>query len=66
MKKNSKLPLLLLAGVGVGAAVLYLFRTEEGKKTYDSLANSAKELGDTIKDKAIETIENVKDKVKNA
>ncbi|MEJ6979029.1 YtxH domain-containing protein [Pedobacter sp. P351] len=63
MTNNSKLPALLLAGLAIGAAAYYFFGTEEGKKTTDSLAESLKDISESLKDKANETIANVKDKV---
>lgn len=63
MTHNSKLPALLLAGVAIGAAAWYFFGTEEGKRTTDSLAESLKDVSGSLKDKANETISNVKDKV---
>ena len=62
MTNNSKLPALLLAGVAIGAAAWYLFGTEEGKKTTDSLAEKLKHINDSVKVKANETIASVKDK----
>lgn len=63
MTNNSKLPALLLAGLAIGAAAWYFFGTEEGKRTTDSLAESLKDVSGSIKDKANETIANVKDRV---
>ena len=65
MTNNSKLPALLLAGVAIGAAAYYFFGTEDGKRTTDSLAESLKDISGSLKDKANETMANVKDKVNN-
>ena len=65
MTNNSKLPALLLAGVAIGAAAWYLFGTEEGKRTTDSLAEKLKDIGDTVKAKANETVDSVKDRANN-
>ncbi len=65
MTNNSKLPALLLAGVAIGAAAWYLFGTEEGKRTTDSLAEKLKDIGDTVKAKANETVASVKDRANN-
>jgi gas vesicle protein len=62
MTNNSKLPALVLAGVAIGAAAWYLFGTEEGKRTTDSLAERLKDISDSVKVKANETMANVKDR----
>ncbi len=66
MKDNSKTLIALLAGVAAGAALGLLFAPEKGTETRDKLSDSLKNLGDSIKEKAAEEIDNLtgfKDKV---
>ena len=66
MNDNSKVLIALLAGLAAGAAIGLLFAPEKGSETRDKLSQSLKDLGDSIKDKAADEINNLtalKDKV---
>ncbi|HCN83132.1 MAG TPA: hypothetical protein DIT07_05845 [Sphingobacteriaceae bacterium] len=66
MNDNSKVIAALLAGIAVGAALGILFAPEKGSETRDKLNDALKNLGDAIKDRAAEEIDNLtefKDKV---
>lgn len=66
MNDNSKVLIGLLAGLAAGAALGLLFAPEKGSETRDKLSQSLKDLGDSIKDKAadeINNLANLKDKV---
>jgi len=66
MNDNSKVLIGLLAGLAAGAALGLLFAPEKGSETRDKLSQSLKDLGDSIKDKAADEINNLaglKDKV---
>ncbi len=69
MKDNSKVLVGLLVGLAAGAALGMLFAPEKGSETRDKLSQSLKDLGDAIKDKAADEIDNLnglKDKVVGA
>ena len=51
MTNNSKVVSLALAGLAAGGAIWYLLGTEQGKSMCNNLMNSAKDLGNTVKDK---------------
>ena len=66
MNDNSKVLIGLLTGLAAGAALGLLFAPEKGSETRDKLSQSLKDLGDSIKDKAADEINNLtslKDKV---
>jgi gas vesicle protein len=77
MNDNGKVLAALLAGLAAGAAIGILFAPEKGSETRDKLSESLKNLGDAIKERAAEEIDNltdlkekvvssIKTKVKNA
>jgi gas vesicle protein len=59
MRDNTKILIALLAGIAAGAALGILFAPEKGSDTRDKLSDSLKNLGDSIKDRAAEEIENL-------
>lgn len=66
MNDNSKVLVGLLVGLAAGAALGLLFAPEKGSDTRDKLSESLKDLGDSLKDKAadeINNLTNLKDKV---
>lgn len=66
MNDNSKIAIALLAGLAAGAALGLLFAPEKGSDTRDKLGQSLKDLGDSIKERAADEINNLtglKDKV---
>lgn len=66
MNDNSKVLIGLLAGLAAGAALGLLFAPDKGTDTRDRLAQSLKDLSDSIRDKAadeINNLSNLKDKV---
>jgi gas vesicle protein len=66
MQDNNKTVIALLAGLAAGVALGILFAPEKGAETRDKLSESLKNLGDSIKEKAAEEIDNLtsfKDKV---
>ncbi|WP_353133177.1 YtxH domain-containing protein [Pseudopedobacter sp.] len=68
MTENTKTAIALLAGLAAGAALGLLFAPEKGSDTRDKLSDSLKNLGDSIREKAAEEIDNLsglKDKIVN-
>ena len=66
MKDDTKVVIALLAGLAAGAALGILFAPDAGSETRDKLAESLKNLGDSIKETAANEINNLsglKDKV---
>jgi gas vesicle protein len=66
MKDNTKVIAALLVGLAAGAALGILFAPEKGNETRDKLAESLKNLGDSLKETASKEIDNLlayKDKV---
>jgi len=59
MRDNTKILIALLAGIAAGAALGILYAPEKGSDTRDKLSDSLKNLGDSIKDRAAEEIENL-------
>lgn len=59
MNDNTKILAALLAGLAAGAALGILFAPERGSETRDKLNDALKNLGDSIKDRAAEEIDNL-------
>jgi gas vesicle protein len=59
MNDNSKTVIALLAGLAAGAALGLLFAPEKGSDTRDKLSESLNNLGDSIREKAAEEIDNL-------
>lgn len=66
MNDNTKVVAALLVGLAAGAALGILFAPDKGNETRDKLAESLKNLGDSIKETAsneIDKLVGLKDKV---
>lgn len=66
MKDNTKVVVALLVGLAAGAALGVLFAPDKGNETRDKLAESLKNLGESIKETAtneINNLINLKDRV---
>jgi len=61
MKDNTKVIAALLVGLAAGAALGILFAPDKGNETRDKLADSLKNLGDSIKETASKEIDNLLD-----
>lgn len=61
MNDSGKILAALLAGLAAGAAIGILFAPEKGTDTRDKLSESLKDLGDAIKERSAEQIEQIKD-----
>ena len=58
---NTKLFSWVLAGLATGAAVWYLVSTEKGKEICDTFVDSAKDFGDSLKDKVKSSVKDASD-----
>ncbi len=68
MKNGAKSLIALFTGLAAGVALGILFAPEKGSETRDKLADSLKDLGDSLKEKAAEELDNLsefKNKVVN-
>jgi gas vesicle protein len=59
MNDNSKTVIALLAGIAAGTVLGLLFAPEKGSETRDKLSESLKNLGDSIKERAADEIDNL-------
>lgn len=62
---DTKVVIALLAGLAAGAAIGILFAPNAGPETMDKLAESLTGLGDSIKDRASQEIDNLVDMFKD-
>ncbi len=61
MNDNGKTVAALLAGLAAGAALGILFAPDKGSDTRDKLNDSLKDLGDAIKERTAEQVEQLND-----
>lgn len=65
MNDSGKILAALLAGMAAGAAIGILFAPEKGTDTREKINDSLKDLGDAIKERSAEQLENLKDLKEN-
>jgi gas vesicle protein len=61
MNDSGKILAVLLAGLAAGAAIGILFAPEKGTDTRDKLNESLKDLGEAIKERSSEQVEQIKE-----
>lgn len=59
MNDNTKVLAALLAGMAAGVAIGILFAPDKGSDTRDKLSNSLKDMGDSIKNRATDEVNNL-------
>lgn len=59
MNENGKIVTALLAGVAVGAVLGLLFAPEKGSETRDKINDSLADLGEAIKERAEEQLDQI-------
>jgi gas vesicle protein len=62
MRTNAKFIYSVLAGAAAGALVGFLFATDKGYRFRSDVADSARNLGSTIRDRAMEGIDVISEK----
>ncbi|KGE14918.1 YtxH domain-containing protein [Sphingobacterium deserti] len=61
MNENSKIVTALLAGLAAGAVLGLLFAPDKGSETRDKIQDSLADLGDAIKERAEEQLDQLND-----
>ena len=61
MNDNAKVVAALLAGLAAGTALGILFAPEKGSETREKLNDSIKDLGDALKERTAEQLDNLND-----